>query len=348
MRRSTKNKLMLAMLGFNVILLIIVLICITVMMKSCERQVEESNNIHSEISENFENTDTDISYNMSNGETVMIDNSDYIIKPGKTFYLNKGNLVLFLDVTPTEGGTVFSATGKEYHIGKEMTDAAINTIFTMDMTDYKYYNPDKTICIDKYDGLSVDIRDNRNVALKFTGVLNLISSVAGVSSDTSVDTSTMINQSTSTDISLATEVPSTQIGESDIQLPSTAVTTTTVSDIIVDEYTESADRDTEIVSGKLLGDYLNSSYERKTFTITAKYIESCSNSGTKYVDVNTGIEFYAFGEKYPYDKSICNTVTLNVVYRGNEHKFNGLEMGDEYPCFVINNIRKPTHSEVGQ
>lgn len=344
MRRSTKNKLMVTMLVFNVILLIIVLICITVMMKSCERQVEDDT--HAKIAENFEE-EQPVIYNMSNGDTVVLDHSDYTVKPGKTFYLDKGNLVLFLDVTPSEGGTVLTATGKQYHMGKEMIDAAINTVFTMDMTDYKYYNPDKSICIEKYDGISVDINDNRNVALKFSGVLNLISSVSGGTSDVSVDTNTMATDST--DINIATEVPSTQIGESDIQLPTTEDSeniTLPVSGIVVDEYTESAERDTDIVSGKMLGDYLNSSYERKTFTITAVYLESCSNSGTKYKDINTGIEFYAFGEKYPYDKGVCNCVTLNVVYRGNEHKFNGLEMGDEYPCFVINNIRKPTLSEV--
>jgi hypothetical protein len=86
--------------------------------------------------------------------------------------------------------------------------------------------------------------------------------------------------------------------------------------------------------------------ERKSMTITAKYIESTSNSGTKYIDIQTGIEFYAFGRKFPYDPKECNTVTITGVYRGNEKNFNGLHMDDKYPCFVISNIRKPNASEV--
>jgi hypothetical protein len=177
----------------------------------------------------------------------------------------------------------------------------------------------------EYKGKYAVFTDRRTtVSLPFTGELVL---VMGEDIDPSYIESASVDN-------IAT--PISENGED------TATTNTSVGEVKVDEYSESSSS----TSVRNFNDILTPSNERQTFNITAKFVSSASNSGTKYQEIHTGTYFYAFGQSFPYDSNECDTVTISAVYRGNEKHFNGLEMGDEYPCFVINSIRKPSEEEV--
>jgi hypothetical protein len=117
-------------------------------------------------------------------------------------------------------------------------------------------------------------------------------------------------------------------------------------DIKVDEYSSDSTPDNFV--GVKFNDYLIPENEQKDYTITAKYIESTTNSGVKYQELYSGTYFYVFGNEFPYDSNTCDTVTITATYRGNELRFNGLSMDNTYPCFVIKSIRKPNENEISQ
>lgn len=329
-RREKRKNYVKILLISNIVLFVLVIVLLISNIVSCSKSITTDTESE-EIKKNFHET----SYSTSNGETVLIQDTEYEVKPGTTFYLDKGNLKLFLDVVPSKDGTTLTVTGREFHMDKELLDGAISGVFTLNMTTKQYENSNKDIFIENYTGISLDIIDYRSVSLKFSGTLNLISSIAGYDNQNNVP----VDASNMASVNIATAVPDTQVSEADIP------TKLADGDIIVNEYNENGNT-SGIIADIDFEDSLIASNERKKFTITAKYIKSASNSGTLYKEIHSGKEFYAFGSKFPYNESECNTVTIIATYRGNEKHFNGLEMGDIYPCFVIDSIRKPTASEV--
>lgn len=335
MNRRSK-KVIKTLLISNIVCMVLILILVIILCVSCSNTTKKiaDDSKSEQISKRFF-TET---FKTASGNTVIIENSMYTVRPGYTFFVDKGNLKLYADINPQDEGKKLVVNGKQFHMDKEMTDAAINDVFTLDFDLGEYVNSSGDIFI-KYTGTGATIIDRRShVALKFSGDLQLISSVVNTENGDTIDDGTISNidvLDSSLSINVATEVEN----------PAENAKPDILEGVVVDEYSDSENYNGTYVYDSL-DEYLNSSYEKKKLCITAKYIESTSNSGTKYKDIHTGIEFYAFGAKYPYDSAVCNTVTITGTYRGNEKHFNGLQMGDEYPCFVIDSIRKPTTSEV--
>ena len=308
----------------TVVIVSVVLLTIIILIAIIGHKSKSNTNSHIPANGNYSET----SYNTEDG-IVTIEDELFDITCGYTFYLSKGNLQLFADIVPTLDGSLM-ITGREIHMDKELSRGLIKERFSL-QTDGTFTNEAGTIIV-KYTGYSATFTDNRtDIELPFEGELKLLLSEVGYET----------NISTSDDsISLGTVNIATRIDD----LSENSIDSL-IDGVIVDEYSESGST-SEIVVKNNFEDLLVSSNERKVFTITAKFIENASNSGTKYKEINTELEFYAFGAKFPYDSSVCNTVTLQAVYRGNEKHFNGLQMDGEYPCFVINSIRKPTEDEV--
>lgn len=334
---SRKTKFTIFLIVSN---LILILLCLILVLRSCSRDGKKSSKEDSEhevtqISEFKEIND----FRTASGEKVTLEDSHYAVRPGYTFYLDKGSMKLFADITPMDEGKVLNISGKEYHDEQgydvEMTDAKINDTFTLDLDTGEYTNNNEDIVI-KYDGLTATFTDNRHsVALKFSGTLELIRSIA---TDGDSDISAL-NPADIVSYNVATEVPNQQVSVGDLD----KLKSTTTGDLITDEYYEGAYPKAGTTTFE---SDLTPANERSKMTITAKFIESTSNSGTKYQEVNSGIYFYAFGQKYPYNPSECNVVTLTGIYRGNEQHFNGLQMDNKYPCFVIDSIRKVIADEI--
>ena len=337
MTMSSKTKFTIFLIASNIILVLLCLILfIRVSIKDKQirnKDISDANKV-TQITE-FEESK---SFTTASGEKIILEDSDYVVRPGYTFYVDKGNMKLFADITPMDEGKVLSITAKEYHNEQgydvEMTDAAINDAFTLDLNTGEYYNTNNDMAL-KYDGLSATFTDKRNVALKFSGTLQLIRSIA---TDGNSDISAL-NPSDIVSYNVATEVPSEQISSDGLDSLKSSLT----GDLITDEYYEGA---YPKAGTSTFESDLTPANERSKMTITAKFIESTSNSGTKYQEVNSGILFYAFGQKYPYDPSNCNVVTMTAIYRGTEQHFNGLQMDNKYPCFVIDSIRKVTADEL--
>ena len=241
----------------------------------------------------------------------------YVITPGYTYYVDKGAMKLYADIIPMSTEKIF-IIGKEFHNDNEMDDAFIKEAFVK-QEDGTYANADNTMIVNYYD-TTATFKDKRPVALQFSGTLNLVLEDENVEDNVSEE---YVNN-------IVTEIQEE----------------VSVEGVVVDEYsTESTPSNFVSVN---LYNYLTPDYEKSEMVITAKYIESATNSGTKYQDIYTGTYFYAFGSEFPYESSTCNTVTITGIYRGNEQHFNGLEMDGKYPCFVISNIRKPNKNEVSQ
>lgn len=335
MARKTKSIVLLVAL--NVILM---LLCVILIFRSCSREKEyqhaDSAGEVTQINEFKEVTD----FETVKGQKVVLGDSKYTVRPGYTFYTDKGSMKLFVDITPADEGKVLRITGKEYHNEQgydvEMTDAAIDDTFILDLTTGEYVNTNQDMTV-KYDGLTATFTDTRRVALKFSGTLELIRSIY---TDGDSDAN-QLNPSDIVSYNAATEIPPQQVSSGDID--KFKLSSETVGELKTDEYYTGpypSSGTSEFAS------QLTPSNERKKITITAKYIQSTSNSGTKFQEIHSGIYFYAFGQAYPYDPSQCNVITLTAMYRGNEQHFNGLQMDGEYPCFVIDSIRKVTADEI--
>jgi hypothetical protein len=240
----------------------------------------------------------------------------YNITPGYTYYTDKGNIKLYADIIPMDNGNIF-VIGEEFYNDSysdtHMEDASIKEELHCQENNI-YMNSDNNLIVTLSDNYAV-FTDNRPVSLPFNGKLDKI--------DIPVETSDISEDETNAEVD-----------------------TNKVTDIKVDEYSENSTAQ-GIYVGKDFEKFLDPNYEKKDLSITAKYIETDSNNGVKYQDIYSGKYFYVFGGGYNYDSSVCNTVTITGTYRGIEKRFNGLEMDDKYPCFVIKSMRKPTKEEVG-
>jgi hypothetical protein len=274
--------------------------------------------------------ETEKGYIVENNQTVIVDTTLYDVTCGYTFYEDKGNMKLYADIVPTTMSGSLMVTATEFHMGKEMPNGKIKEQFNM-REDGLYVNSSGTVTIN-YTGLSATFEDNRKgVELPFNGTLQLLLSEANTNYNFDALNSVSLNN-----MNNSTETASTEssVGETKINGEEPVVEKV--------DPTEETKTETSLPSNDFTALCVPSN-ERKEFTITAKFVESCSNSGTKYVEANTGTVFYAFGQSYPYDGS-TDTVTITAIYRGNEEHFNGLQMGGRYPCFVINSISKSSEN----
>lgn len=273
--------------------------------------------------------ETEKGYIVENNQTVIVDSTLYDVTCGYTFYEDKGNMKLYADIVPTTMSGSLMVTATEFHMGKEMPNGKIKEQFNM-REDGLYVNSSGTVTIN-YTGLSATFEDNRKgVELPFDGTLQLLLSEANTNYNFDALNSVSLNMSNNTE-EASTE---SSVGETKINGEEPVVEKV--------DPTEETKTETSLPSNDFTALCVPEN-ERKEFTITAKFVESCSNSGTKYVEANTGTVFYAFGQSYPYDES-TDTVTLTAIYRGNEEHFNGLQMGGRYPCFVINSISKSSEN----
>lgn len=249
-------------------------------------------------------------------KTKKVEKPLYITVPGYTYYTDKGKIKLYADVIPMSPNKLF-VIGQLFHEEKPLDDAYIKESFSK-QEDGTYANANKDITI-IYGDTSISIEDQRGVSLQFDGTLKLVEEIKNKSEDISGD--------------YVEEIVEEIKAENNL-------------DIKVDEY--SIETTPENFVSTKFNDYLMPENEQKDYTITAKYIESTTNSGVKYQELYSGTYFYTFGNGFPYDKNSCDTVTITATYRGNESRFNGLSMDNKYPCFVIKSIRKPNENEVSQ
>lgn len=311
MKKSTAIKILIV--SNLVLMLIIIVMAVVWVISSVNKTLSEPDTKSEEIKANFHTEQ----HTLANGENVTVENEEYNVRPGYTYFLDKGNMKLYADITPSVDGKILTVSGCEYHMDKLMSDASINAKFVLDLSSGTY-NTAENISITHYDGMNATFEDHRNVALKFDGTLSMI-------------TDGIPQGATPLSTNIATAISG---NEESVNINSP------VSGIVVDEYSDGASQ------SESLDTICTPANEKKTVYITAKFIESATCSGTKYVDIKSGKEFYTFGAKFPYNSNECNTVTIKAVYRGNEKKFNGLTMDDTYPCFVTSSIRKPTKGEV--
>lgn len=111
---------------------------------------------------------------VSNKDQVFIDKDTFAVIPGKTFYLDKGELKLYATVNDIGEG-VLHVHGEEYHVQGELLDGTIDEYFRYDHDTDKYVNADKTIFISGFDGNKFSIEDKRaSICLPFNGILTLM------------------------------------------------------------------------------------------------------------------------------------------------------------------------------
>lgn len=332
MTKDTQIKLLVISNIASLIILLIVLIITTIIPSSQDYYVEPAQNI-------------DTSYKKPSildpdpvpvGKKVFIADSNYNIRPGYTFVLDKSTMKLYADITSINNGEILSVYGKEFHMENEMADACINDMFTRGI-DGIYYNTDRTITIENYDGIHATFKDYRTtVALPFNGKLTLIpSNKETKAKNIIIQDEPKEEESVSED---TIEVSENEIEEDE--------NVDTEDDVIVDEYYSDIVNYSGTYVGHKFKDFINPNYEQNDLVITAKYIDTTEYNGLIFEDIHSNIRFYVFGSAYPYDSSTCNTVTITATYRGTESHFNGLYMDGSYPCFVIKNMRKPALVEV--
>lgn len=120
-------------------------------------------------SNNFHKVD----YEEEPGEKVFVENKNYILTPGMTFFLDKGDLQLCATVKAS--AEAMTINGQEYHVGGQLLDGTIQQTFKYDSKIGKYVNKERNIFISGFNGYQFTIEDKRTgICLPFSGTLTLV------------------------------------------------------------------------------------------------------------------------------------------------------------------------------
>jgi hypothetical protein len=95
----------------------------------------------------------------------------YVITPGYTYYVDKGQIKLYADVIPMSANKLF-IIGELFHEEKSLDDSYIKESFSK-QEDGTYTNYNNDIIV-TYGDNTVTIEDKRRVPLQFDGSLELV------------------------------------------------------------------------------------------------------------------------------------------------------------------------------
>ena len=251
--------------------------------------------------------------------TVVDDN--FIILPETTYILQKDSgLRMYVDLVFDNKDRIF-VNADAYHNDNHMTDMMFKEFFYKDEGFSHYINLDNTIRLQILDKSSIAITDNRDVSIKFQGTFKRIELPENDIIE-EYNTEEYIEEEQETII----EEP---IIDTDFYVSSS-----------IDESIG-----TVIRSRQDFYNFVdNESNEKQKIIISGVFKEATGFSGSRFTSLDGAIVFYVFGVGDCSTYTPDMKVTMSLIYRGRNPRYNGLDFstvgGNSEYCFNLDNLKR--------
>lgn len=317
MKRSEINTIISLTVFITVIIFGIIFICFLLFGES-NKEIVKDDIVEPKIV--FANeTESNNNDNISDG---------FIILPETSYICQKDNgLRMYVDLVMDESHRLY-AYGDAYHVDNHMKDMMFKEFFYPDNDNSveTYYNLDKSIIIHlSSDHTTATIEDYRQeITLSFEGLFKRVQNPDNFNTEEPIAEMEINDEAINS------------ISENNINED---------SEFYID--TGSADPDSVIINSsedfyEFVSDTNN---ERKKISISGIFKEVYPNySGSKFVSLDGSITFYVFGVGSNPDYTSDMKATMNLIYRGQNPRYNGLDFSSigarsEY-CFNLDSMTK--------